>query len=362
MVPDAEGFFVPHVLTEKCVDCGLCSKVCPVMTDVVNDRLTEPLVYACYNEDEKIRRLSSSGGLFSAIASLFNDEKSCVVAAALDKHLELRHCVAKSEKDIAKMRGSKYVQSNVGDIYIQVKEKLKEGKRVLFVGTPCQIAGLYGYLRNPYENLYTVDLICHGVPSPMLFREYLHKIGIDTRKKYRDYYFRDYQSSGCFVSSVVYKWGWKKKIPVDNHSYITAYLKGWLHRKSCYYCKFATIPRQGDCTIGDFWGIISSKVSFSSKNEDGVSVFLANSDKGKALINLIKDSLYYEVKSLDEAIIDNHNLILPDKMPKEREYIYSDLLNMQPKDFMAKYNLFLPHESFKQGLKRKVKRIVRYNR
>jgi coenzyme F420-reducing hydrogenase beta subunit len=362
MAPDKEGFLIPNINDELCIECGLCTNSCPVLTEKNRVCLDKPSVYAAYIKDEEIRKSSSSGGLFSAIAKVFFENtsvKSYVVAASFDEHLVLRHTVASSIDEIICMRGSKYVQSNIGLLYRQVKERLKEGAKVLFVGTPCQVAGIKSFLGKDIEKLYTVDLICHGTPSPALFDKYLQKVGIDQKKKFKDYFFRDFKSSVYFISSAITEKGKRQKVSISNHSYITAYLKGWIHRESCYKCKFSKMPRQGDCTIGDFWGILSGKVPFNGNSQNGVSIVLTSTEKGKQILESVKDFIYYETKTLEDAIIDNHNLVSSEIRPLERDYIYKELEELEPNRFMKKYHLYLPHQSFKSKAKAHIKTIIK---
>lgn len=357
MVEDEEGFLVPSINSDLCVECGACISSCPVLTQTKrNIDSTEPLVYAGYINDEHIRQRSSSGGMFTAIATIFFEQdsncKKYLVAAQFNEHLELNHVIVDSLEQISKMRCSKYVQSKIGDVYQRVKELLKDNSSVLFVGTPCQIAGLYSFLgKKQYDNLLTVDLICHGVPSPKLFSSYLKKIGIREDKEYSDYLFRATTSTGFFTSSFLGKCGERHKVPISQHSYITAYLKGWLHRECCYNCQFNGIPRQADITIGDFWGIISRKVAFNGVRGKGISVILGNNEKGKQMIRAIAPICYFESKSFEEAIIDNHNLVEADKRPVKRNTVYAELNTMSPKDFMKMYDLYLPHTTLKEEVR-----------
>lgn len=360
MVHDNEGFLIPEVDSTLCIDCNICKKSCPISNPLQRNKYDEPIVYAAYNLDEDIRQSSSSGGLFSALTTPFLKEGNCVVAAAFDEHLALHHKIAYSKDDISKMRGSKYVQSQVGDIYKQVKEKLNSGIKVLFVGTPCQVSALYSYMHKDCDNLYTVDLICHGVPSPGLFKHYLQSISINTDEiEWGNYHFRDFFSSGMFVSSLIYPNGKRKTIEINKHSYITAYLKGWLHRRTCYSCHFNGIPRQADVTIGDFWGIMSGKVKYDGTSKNGVSVVLCNTAKGEELFNSVSKTLYHERKTLEDAIVDNHNLIESDNIPPQREYIYEDLKILDSPIFMQKYGLYLPHFTKWQKIKKYIKNTLK---
>ena len=359
MEADAEGFLMPHINVELCVECGLCQKSCPVLTYKAEVNVPPIAVYAGYIHDIALRRHSSSGGAFPAFANYYYSlANGVVVAAAFDGHLNLKHIISTRQKDLYKFQGSKYVQSNTRDVYPEIKEKLIGGNEVLFVGTPCQVAGLKSFLRKKYDNLLTVDLVCHGVPSPQLFKSYLKQVGIDNEKEFKDFFFRNQKSSAYYQHSIVTRYSVKKKILRSKHSYICAYLKGWIHRESCYNCPFAAIPRQADCTIADFWGVLSNKVSFLGETSNGVSMIMINTEKGETMFRKIKDRFYYEEKTLEDAKIDNHNLYSNDIRPEIRDRIYEELQNTKPEVFMKKYNLELPLPiSVWERIRRRIKRI-----
>lgn len=357
---DQEGFLNPHIIKENCISCGICEKTCPVLSP--RESISkEPTFYAAININEEDRRNSASGGVFSAFARYFYKEpRGYVVAASFDEHLHLRHSVSKSIGDLVKYRGSKYVQSEIGTIYREVKALLLNGDNVFFIGTPCQVSGLKSFLVKDYENLFTIDLICHGVPSPILFSKYLRNIGIDTSKKYKNYLFRERNNSAFFTSTIIPKFGFRKSVVHNKHSYICAYLQSWIHRESCYNCHFSAIPRQGDCSIGDFWGILSGKIPFKYDKRYGVSMVMVNSEKGEQIFNRIKESLQLEEKTQQEALVDNHNIIEHDIRPSIRDISYYDLLHMSSEDFMSKYHLYLPRKTtiFQRAIN-KIYKIIR---
>lgn len=357
MVEDVEGFLIPTINTDLCVECGACVASCPVQTKrkrIATD--SRPIVFAGYINDENIRTRSSSGGMFSAIASKFFEQdtqnKKYLVAAQFNEHIELNHVIVDSLEKISKMRCSKYVQSKIGDTYRRVKELLKDNSSVLFVGTPCQVAGLYSFLSDKqYDNLLTIDLICHGVPSPKLFSSYLKKVGISANRVYSDYLFRDTTTTGYFTSSYIDDNGKRHKVSTGQQSYIMAYLRGWLHRECCYDCQFNGIPRIADITIGDFWGIISGKVTFNGERGKGISEILGNTEKGNLMVSEISPLCYFEPKTVEEAIIDNHNLVEADIRPNMRNTVYEELTKMTPKEFMKKHSLSVPHITFTQKIR-----------
>lgn len=343
MEPDEEGFLVPHINRDVCIGCGLCQKICPVIS---NNQVKNPVnpieVYAGYINDVKIRELSASGGAFPAFANYFYDNGGLVAAAAFDEHLNLRHILSSKKEELSKFQGSKYLQSDVRNIYKDVLATLTQGREVLFVGTPCQVAGLKSFLRKDYNGLFTIDLVCHGVPSPQLFNFYLKQVGVDLQRVYKNFFFRSHRNSAFFHHSIQDESGSLCSIETNKHSYICAYLKGWLHRESCYRCPFSSIPRQGDCTIADFWGVLSKKVRFEGDRSKGVSMIMVNNAKGAVLFEQIRQYLYIEEKTLEEAKIDNHNLYTHDVRPKIRDIVYEQMEKMTPEQFMKEYGLKLP--------------------
>lgn len=361
MQEDKEGFLLPQIDETKCVNCGLCTKRCPVL-HIPESEETPKKIYAAYNLNKEQHQKSASGGLFSAFANYFYQlENGVVCASSFDKSLKLGLRLSTDKNDLKKLRGSKYIQSEPGLIYKDIRKLLLDGKEVFFLGTPCQVAGLRSFLGKDYPNLFTIDLVCHGVPSPKLFATYLKSIGITTKEEYDNYYFRNQNNSVYFTNTVRTIDNKVQKIPYNQHSYICAYLKGWIHRECCYNCHFtgAGEHRQGDCTICDFWGILSGKKPFRGKISMGVSMIMTNTEKGKVMFEKIRTKLYYEEKTFEDALIDNHNLIHPDVRPKERDFMYNELLTLSPAEFMKKYGcrLYVPVPIWKRVVN-KVKSVL----
>ena len=265
MSADREGFLYPVVDSVKCIDCGLCEKVCPVLHPVNNE--TEPLVYAAINNNEAVRMQSSSGGIFTLIAEYVLEHGGVVFGACFDSDWNVIHDYTETKDGLARFRGSKYVQSHVGICFTQVKTFLDSGREVLFSGTPCQVAGLKNYLRKPYSNLFTVDLVCHGVPSPEVWRRYLQEAvcrvyGI--KKK-------NVINLGEYISDISFRAkdkGWKKynikiifrngkveMMPFSENPYMNVFLSDLSLRPSCYACPTKLHRAQSDITLADFWGV-----------------------------------------------------------------------------------------------------------
>lgn len=243
---------MPRHYMDKCVHCGLCEKVCPVEHPVYENSET-PDVFAAYSARE--RRRSSSGGMFYAIARYVIGKGGVVFGAAYDKDLRVRHIAAADMAGLEQLRGSKYVQSHVGDAFKEAAAYLKQGRLVYFTGTPCQIAGLKSFLRRRYDNLLTSDLVCHGVPSQWLFDKHLQYLSWREGSKVTSYSFRD-GKYWTIREKVDYADG-KVSCEFDGNRspYLYAFGLGYTYRRSCFDCKFARIPRQGDITLADYWGV-----------------------------------------------------------------------------------------------------------
>lgn len=324
MAADNEGFLMPIVDTGKCVECGLCEKSCPIVSAVENKNMEQPKTLAVWSLPDRAK--SSSGGAFSAYARMVLKRGGVVFGVAFDGDMRLRHIGVETLEGLDALRGSKYVQSDVGDSYIRIRSLLRAGRHVLFCGTPCQVAGLKSFLRKDYENLLTLDLVCHGVPSGAVFRAYLRKLS--TRfagmGKITGFEFRRRDSWG--FSPTVSLGGKLSKIYGKDNAYMNAFDKNAVFRRSCYDCPFAKIPRVGDCTIADFWGIGRHGVPFRHSIQKGVSLVLVNNSKGNEFTNALED-VFIEERTLGEALIENHNITCPSKKYPHRDAVIAAFLD-----------------------------------
>lgn len=304
---DAQGFFYPSVNEDKCVNCGLCNKVCPILN--VEDYSLPPStpVYAAYNKDDEQRKTGSSGGIFELLALETIRNNGIVFGAVFDEGWNVVHSYAETEEQIEALKRSKYVQSRIGTNYKLVKSFLIQGKHVLFVGTPCQIAGLKHYLRKDYENLITVDVVCHGVPSQMIWQKYLAEKKKEIAHKYNaneddvlfnSISFRDkVKSWRRFHLSLTYR---VRKDGIDaiapdsivgtasqyvwENDYMLSFLHDYANRPSCFDCKFRNGKCRSDLTLADFWGIEKLTDIQELKADKGTSLVLVHSDKGLQLL------------------------------------------------------------------------------
>lgn len=333
MVQDAEGFYYPEVDREKCIECGLCSKACPVLAEQPHN----DVVTTCYAQwsDMDTRLASSSGGMFTELARYAFARGGAVFGAAYDENLVVRHRMVESEEELDALRGSKYVQSQTGECYCEARELLDQGRFVLYSGCPCQIAGLYAYLGKPYDNLLTVDLICHGVPSPGLFARYLRE---DYGSNVRDVKFRDKAAYGWSTHMNVYRAdGAVHRETCSRDPYYRMFLPCLAMRPFCSHCKFTKLPRVADISIGDWWGI--EKFDRELNDGNGTSLVLLNNERGRGVFNEIKGS-FSRVKEfpLDEARPRNYTIDRPFKAHPARARFFK-LLENQPFDKAVRYAL-----------------------
>ena len=278
MEEDIEGFKYPVIDKTLCTNCGLCEKVCN-SDKFINKK--NPACYAFMAED-KIRSKSASGGVFPVLAYHFIKNGGYVCGAIFDNDWSVKHIVSDKPEDIEKMRSSKYLQSDIGNCYKEIKKLLDKNISVLFTGTPCQVSGLKSFLQKDYDNLFCLDLICHGVPSAKIFKKHL-KENFDN---ITDINFRDKSKDGWgIVLSITHN---QQKSYYDDNDYYTLFLKNATLRKNCYECEYNKLPRQGDMTIGDFWGI--EKYSKKINDKLGTSVILINNAKGKNLLKILQQN------------------------------------------------------------------------
>lgn len=340
LISGNEGFYRPLINTDKCISCGLCEKVCPVLNGVkTNSSLENPLVYAAWNKDENVRAESSSGGVFSALAETVLEMGGIVCGAAYANDMSVSHICIEKKSDLSKLRLSKYVQSYIGDAFRNVKEYAKQGRTVLFCGTPCQAAGLRNFLRKDYPNIICCDFICHGVPSPLMYKKYLEwiegKYGkvshINFRHKKKGWY--DSIRMITFINGKTKILKGKDDaywVPFNNRNCNLQY--------SCYNCHFLGFPRKADITIADFWGIGKS-IPFGhiDEIEKGVSLLIGSTDKGVSLINQSKDKMECFERTIEEAINHNQASVGSSKLPQSRRKFYQDLEQLSFDEMQRKY-------------------------
>jgi coenzyme F420-reducing hydrogenase beta subunit len=335
MKESPEGFYYPKINEKKCTKCGVCQKFCPVINPIkLEGTYNMPKFYAGWSRDENIRMQSSSGGIFTEIARYILKKEGVVYGVAL-KNLEARHIKVEKEEELEPLRGSKYLQSNVGIAYKDVIAEAKN-RPVLFSGTPCQVAVLNAFLRKSrYKDaVITVGVVCYGVPSHAFFKKYIEWMERRYNKKVVDIKFRD-KRRGWEDPSITIKFedGSEISKPHSYDSFSREY--PFLLRSSCYNCSFASIPRLEDITLGDFWGAPESL-----KDQRGVSVILANTKIGEDILEVLKETKKVELIEVDYETATRHNPRVATgkrRIPKERDRVLADIQSLSFKDFRQKY-------------------------
>lgn len=299
MRADAEGFLYPVVDTSRCTDCHLCEQVCPIMQRDAKFLNTIPTgVFALRHKDKLTLRSSSSGGAFAAMAQTFLEMKGVIYGAEYDERLVVVHRREQTSDGVRRFRGSKYVQSDIRGIYADVRAQLRSGRYVLFSGTPCQVEGLKGFLRHPYDKLFTVDILCHGVPSPKVFADYVRFVNRHSIHRLQEIAMKD----------KTFGWGYQdlrlsfRGGISEFHSPLSTlwnkiFYDHVANRPACHACRFANFHRPGDVSIGDYWGIEKAHPELHSP--DGVSLLLVNTEKGDELWQHIQGQYSFIKSSLD---------------------------------------------------------------
>lgn len=344
---DIEGFWYPEVDTEKCTNCGLCEKVCPIINKSSEKRYDEARVFAAYNKDEAIRIDSTSGGIHSALAEVMYERGACVCGAVYNSDYTVSHITSPKREMLPKIRSSKYLQSSMEGQFREIRSLLRESKEVFYCGTPCQVHALYNFLQKSYPNLTTCDFICRGVNSPKVFLSYMDML----EKKYK--------SKATEIKFKNKKWGWHnfsmrvnfangKEYCKDRYHdlFFVGYLQsGNFSRPSCYACQFKGFPQKSDITLADFWGI--EKIDPSMDQDKGTSLVMVNSDKGMKLFDSIKKSIEWKEFTMDDARAGNPALESSLKaVNNDREYFFQ-ALNKHPFDKVAKKFFPIPKSSMK---------------
>lgn len=356
---DIEGFWYPEVDKEKCVDCGLCEKVCPIINikELKKNDLPQSICYAAEHKNMEVVFDSTSGGLFSALADIMYKSNGYVGGAVFNEDFSVRQYISNNKEDLIMIRSSKYLQSSLEGFFKQVRELVRKGENVLVCGSPCQMAALRAFLRKDYDNLIIADYICRGTNSPKVWRKYL------------DSFEERYGSKVVYCKAKSKEYGWRnltQKVILENgkHVYETKdqsnYTKGYLQtgvycRPSCYDCKFKGYPRMSDITLADFWGI--EKVNNSMEKNLGTSLVMVNSKKGVAYFEKVKKRINYVEVPFKSIESGNPSLNKPLTSAKvDRKQFFEDLDKMTFLQIADKYILL---NNNNKSAKRKVKDILK---
>lgn len=372
MQEDENGFTYPKIDESLCVRCSACKRVCGYQNMPAKNNPTE--AYAVASRDDKLIMESASGGVFAEIARRWIKEGGIVYGCAMQKEqsdFEIKQIRVDRIENLIDLQGSKYVHSSMEDSYTKVKNDLKNNVKVLFSGTPCQIASLRKFVGDN-DNLYTIDIICHGVPSQKFFRDFIKHYEQKLGGAIKEFFFRDKsKGQGMITRSLVECVSGTKTVikPGGQLSYIHFFSKSFTYRKNCYTCPFAGRERISDMTIGDFWGFHSEYPNKSEKdgftNKKGISCVLVNSDKGRYLFDMCKEQFYYFESKMDIVTKHNEQLNRPSHYSPIREtilglyekegykavdnYFYKNFKKVIIKSYISN---FLP-----KGLKQSVQRI-----
>lgn len=328
------GFRYPQIDKDACVNCGLCEKVCPI--DKALEVSDEQKAYAAVHKDDEVLAKSTSGGAFTAIADAIFAQGGIVYGAAMRDGMQVKHIRTSGKDDFEGLRSSKYLQSDTGTTYQMVEQDLKQGKTVLYSGTPCQIDGLKNFLRKDYENLYTADIVCHGVGSQAYFDKYMdyarERYGKIKALRFRSKEYAGWSCGGGVVDSS----DCLKKIPYrdfDNY-YYSYFLSGDIYRKSCYSCKYANTNRVGDFTLGDYWGV--EALNLPLQTENGCSLLLVNNQHAMQLLDEI-ESLDRVETTVEQAAHCNKQLNAPSKLMDSRQNRIGEYESMSGQQIQKEY-------------------------
>lgn len=368
MNEDAEGFLYPNVDANKCINCGACKKHCPLLNDMKrNTFLKEPLCVAAKTKNKDIQLKCSSGGLFGTIALETIEKGGIVVGSEMDERHKVHHTIVDNKEALSKILGSKYVYSDLDNVFIDVKKYLDDDREVLFCGVPCQIAALINFLPKSYDNLTTVEVICHGTPSQKLFDKYVDFLEKKYSAKLKGFQFRSKKAAnwGTFKALAEFEILKKntskivsKKINADFDPYYWSFLNSKNYRESCYSCKYANPNRNADITLGDFWGIEHIKPNMVDYN--GVSTVIINTNKGLETFKMLDEKIEWDYVDYKTMQDNNGQLKAPSKRPIDRDNWYKDI---ERSDFFEKIKIRKNYKSyiklfFPQKLKFKIKKII----
>lgn len=362
MVRDAEGFLYPEIDSGKCVDCGLCIKSCAFQN--IKEPNKSLSVYAAVRKDREKLKQSASGGMFAVIAEKVIDEGGIVFGCSMEKKdgkLYPMHIKAENRDELASVLGSKYVQSDTGSIFKSIKKELASGRKVLFCGTPCQVAGLKGFLKKDRDNLILLDLICHGVPSSKMFQDYIECIEKKKNIKVENFRFRAKTGKTGLAGEMIYtdKNGNRKStlmFPAIS-SYYSNFLKSHIYRASCYKCPYACENRPGDLTIGDFWGFAKHYNDFDKTQfiaADGISCVSVNTEKGNEIWESLKADIAVHNSDYVKAADRNPQLVRPSSKGEKYELI---MKTYREKGYAGVEKLFAPALR-KYKIKSSIKKLI----
>lgn len=357
-IQDSEGFNYPHVDVDKCVECGLCEKTCPIIQRKSIDKtVANPLQYKAVRiKDKKILSESSSGGAFSILADIIFDLNGCVCGVEYSEEGLSHHIIIDSKAELYKLRGSKYVQSNILGIFPAIKQRLLKGQYVLFSGTSCQVDGLKKYLRKDYANLLTVDLVCHSIPSPLIYKEYLTYCSKKLKKEIVSIDMR-YKKTYGWSHRFSYRYCFKDGKSVIDSPFVVnwgrLFFSEMINRPSCGDCQYANLNRVSDFTIADFWDDDKKRTDIYSK--EGTSLLLVNTEKGINALENCQNNFYSWNITKEEALQPClcHTTKPSDKRDEFWDFYYKN-------GFENSYNRYFADTKY-VILKKIIKKIIKWD-
>lgn len=351
-----DGFFFPSVDYDKCKMCKKCLKVCPIITRPSSN--TAIAAYACKNLDETVRGKSSSGGIFSTVAKKVINSKGLVCGAIFDNDFKVKHILIESLNDLPALYGSKYLQSDINDVYIRISKELNSGRFVFFSGTPCQCAGLKSFLQKDYDNLFIADIVCHGVPSPKVWSKYLETLQKKYKSKIDKVNFRS-KKSGWLNFAFIAEFDNGQRL-IQSHKknlYMQVFLKNLSLRETCYNCNFKGKSRFSDITLADFWGV--EDIMPDMYDDKGTSLTIINTKKGELMFDDLKKDLNYLQTDIDKALLYNSAAVMSVPYNKNRAIFFTKLGNKKFVTLCKKYLKIPLHLKIKNKIYIKLKKFER---
>lgn len=353
MAASEEGFFFPSVDGSRCVDCGACGTICPVLNPP--EKLSPRKAFAAWALDESVRTTSSSGGVYSVMGEHVLEHGGAVSGCRFDGELVLKHELYERPGDTVRFRGSKYVQCFPNGIFRKIKQKLSNGRTVLFTGTPCQAAALRNYVGSPCDNLVICDLVCHGVPSQKIFRSYLERHHLSPDPDRSVIAFRDLKGWGDYYIRILEQDTLRWRSDDATNEFIRAFLSGYCSNEACYSCPYACMERTGDLTLADFWGL-GKRIPFDGDASKGCSLILVNTEKGEMMLQAVRDKLFLEERTPEEARSGNGQLRAPiGRQPMRDAFYRMDWAEIAPK---INYGIPSPLRKLLRVCKRTVRNLL----
>jgi len=320
MESDNEGFLYPKIYEEKCINCNLCEKVCPIINNPKTGTVNT-IAYACKNNNEQARKTSSSGGVFTLLCEEVIKRGGVVFGAAFDENFDVKHMYAETIQECEKFKGSKYVQSKIENTYKQARSFLNDKRFVLFSGTQCQIKGLNLFLTKDYNNLITSEIICHGVPSPKVFKLYKGNLKNKYNSNIKDIRFKD-KVLGWNKSSYVTEFENNEvhSKPLNEDIYMKGFLSDLYLRPSCYECRAKNFSSNSDISLADYWGVERKHPEFD--DDKGTSLVVVNTKKGKDIFEKISCNMEVIKTDIEYAIENNPCIVRPVKYNEKRKKFF----------------------------------------